>query len=371
MQELTLELELMCTGFTRWDDANITNIAVHCGTILGTPERTDSHINDRSFMFEAGSSWKQSIYTCATTVKASLKRVSFFANGTDLASLEVTAISDISYTGNTPKPLWAVEKTGTIISELNPIWGLVDERYENHENLWTVRSSHLYPPAGNQRYLSASDSLASAGLYQGALHQTYDGGSLGYYDYNGGSSYAMFMKWQELSKSAQTVPTIPNLIWTDVMANSIVGTRSIHSHRNSGHGRGDPREVQILRRAISYNYIYAIPAAILLILWVILCLIAFILWISSRVTLSALRQLLNQTGTGRAVANVIYPDMETSTASTRHWIQTSGKMILELSNPNEDTELPVGSKTGGEIRTGPSGLYFRSVPQSDQMRPLL
>lgn len=316
-------------------------------------------------MFETGSTWKQPIYTCATTIQASLKRVSFLVNGTaELKNLQVVSIDDILYPANKPKPLWAVEKTGMQISEVKPIWGLVDERYEDHESLWTLRSSRLLLPAGATWGMAdaTSDSLAGAGFPHNALVAAYTG-LAAHYDYTGKGSYAIATRWKELSGSIETVATIPGLIWTDIMANMVLGSRSIIG--TDGQPVGQSPEVSVFNRKIIYNPLYAIPAIILLVVWILLCISALALWIAARVTMPALRQFLNQIATGRAVANIVYPDMGDSTAQTSTWIKGSGMKILGLA------AMP---GPGGDGKAGLSnsvGICFTGTPGDGPVREIL
>src|SRR4051794_24316254 len=46
-------------------------------------------------------------------------------------------------------------------------------------------------------------------------------------DYTGSASMAMWTRWQDLTSNAKTAALIPNLIFTDVAAASIVGTKGV------------------------------------------------------------------------------------------------------------------------------------------------
>jgi hypothetical protein len=113
----------------------------------GIPQRTDG---GDGLTFESGSRWTQKIYSCASTVRATIKTVSFNYNGTDnsLKNLAVTNISDKTYEDEKDLPLWGVENTGNTYNEdeISLIWGLVSDAYENHANVSTIRQSSLYLP---------------------------------------------------------------------------------------------------------------------------------------------------------------------------------------------------------------------------------
>lgn len=316
-------------------------------------------------MFETGSTWRHPIYTCASTIQASLKRVSFLVNGTaDLKNLQVVSVDDILYPANESKPLWAVEKTGMQISEVEPIWGLVDERYEGHESLWTLRGSRLLLPAGAAWGIGSatSDSLAGAGFPLNALMAAYTG-LAAHYDYTGKGSYAIATRWKELSGSLETVAAIPGLIWTDIMANMVMGSRSIIG--TDGEPVGQSPEVTVFNRKIIYNPLYAVPAVVLLIVWILLCISALALWIAARVTIPALRQFLNQTATGRAVANTVYPDMGDSTARTSAWTKGSGMKMLGL------VAMPGPEGDGKAGPPDPVGICFTGTPGEGPVRDIL
>ena len=72
----------------------------------------------------------------------------------------------------------------------------------------------------------------------------------------------MALKWMNLTSSFDTIHKIPRLIWTDIAANIMIGSKSVLNafpdHK---------MEVQIFRRKITYNYVYAIPALISWIIW--------------------------------------------------------------------------------------------------------
>lgn len=77
--------------------------------------------------------------------------------------------------------------------------------------------------------LGHGDDNAGATAPAGALNELYqvsDDDLSDFPDYSGKSNYPMFLKWKDLSRNESTTPTILNLIWTDFMANSVVGPRA-------------------------------------------------------------------------------------------------------------------------------------------------
>jgi hypothetical protein len=77
-----------------------------------------------------------------------VKTVTFTFNGTQgLEDLHIDSTQPAFY-GNTKKPLWGVEKTSRkfYIDEIPLLWGILDDAYENHPNISTVRQESLYLP---------------------------------------------------------------------------------------------------------------------------------------------------------------------------------------------------------------------------------
>lgn len=72
-------------------------------------------------------------------MKATVKTVSFIYNGTDINSLKVDKVEPKAYPDK--KPLWGVEYTGNRLntSQIDLLWGMVSDKYENHRNISTVR----------------------------------------------------------------------------------------------------------------------------------------------------------------------------------------------------------------------------------------
>lgn len=102
--------------------------------------------------------------------------------------------------------------------------------------------------------------------------------------------------------------------------------------------------------------------------------------------LPALRLLLNQTGTGRAVANLVVDDKTTSTARTSRWVkgvgsrswigiqkfETDGGLMRIVSldslidtGPDHSTESREGDGESG------TGIWFTSTPEDADVRNLL
>jgi hypothetical protein len=172
--------------------------------VRGTPIRVGGEDNDRN---DPGTEWKSPVYSCATILRAYIMDVTFFINGTaTLDNLKVRKAMPRAYSSNATTPLWGVEATGMNISDVEPIWGLVDDKYEKASNMWTIRREHLYLPSGSSSFrlgvLGSSDSLAVSGPGQvlSALYGSLDiDAGDRYTDYTGKASYPLSLKWGNLT----------------------------------------------------------------------------------------------------------------------------------------------------------------------------
>jgi hypothetical protein len=127
---------------------NIANILLSCGFMHNIPQRQDSGPH---LMFNSGGNWSQRLYSCANTVKATIKTVSLSYNGTDgsLQNLVVSDMRDKAYQDNNDMPLWGVENTGDSyeLGGINLIWGIISPTYADHENVSSIARALSISPA--------------------------------------------------------------------------------------------------------------------------------------------------------------------------------------------------------------------------------
>ncbi|KAG0634520.1 hypothetical protein HOY80DRAFT_1098245 [Tuber brumale] len=371
-----------CKGSGGANMANITNVAVRCTTIFGTAKRADG--GDPGRMHDIRSNWTIPIYTCATAIKASVKVVTFTMNGTHrLENLRVGKIVPKNYSGISVKPVWAVEKTGMMIRDIEPFWGIVDPKYKNDPHLWTIQGEHLWLPSGGSGFYGLSPSSSPALL-------TVPSSALGELDtlrdYSGERNPSLLTKWRKLSAAESSAALILNLIWTDVVANNLVGTKGVPSAY--GAPEGDEKHstgmlsVKTYSERITYDFLFAIPAFVILAMWVASLVIAFQMLILSRVSLAVVRELINQTGTGRYVTNFLYPETCAESASTKDWVSVAGNKkigLVSFSRDNSDEGETVGEEAGimleeagdrGGMLKEKTGLRFREMGQ-DSPRALV
>ncbi|KAJ7115566.1 hypothetical protein C8R43DRAFT_1038842 [Mycena crocata] len=277
------DLKISCEGYGGADTANISNVAVHCGMFLGPPQRSDDG-DPRSPA--DNSTWSQRLFGCAGGTRARMQRVEFSFNGTmDLRALGITRRNI-----DTPV-LWATEKTDVTITNVDLMWGRVPDSLEGDPSLSTTRSDIFYVPAG------AADIW---GLSSGGQPSTLPAvawtnirailGGIAIADYSGLTNYAVLRKFQELilADPGNGASRIQNMIWTDLMANNMMGS--------------DTRTTLLVAENVpstAYDLRYAIPALFVLLIWIPSLAGAVFVLITGLLKVSYLKYLINHTGAGR------------------------------------------------------------------------
>lgn len=132
-------------GYGGADTVNITTVGFHVGMLMATPRIAN---DGYELVLEPKSNWTQNMMICASATRASIKTVTFIANGTALQDIQVARVSDKVYPDEASMPLWAIENSDITIKNDSPLWGIVDDKYENSNALQTRRKEHLWLPAG-------------------------------------------------------------------------------------------------------------------------------------------------------------------------------------------------------------------------------
>lgn len=352
------DISLICHGAGGHDKANISNIAVGCGLVQGAARLQNG---ESSLIFDRGSNWTIPLYTCASATKAHIKTVDFrYDGGRSLKGLTVVGLKDKIYASDAEKPLWAVENTDFDLAGVAPLWGLVSDTAEGREGYAYVHSDHLYLPGYTLSSLSGVgyQNLAALDFHREALVSAYDvgGSAVGIQDYSGESDFAMFARWQELSRSPQMTAKIINLIWTDLAGNAVTGTRSwltrkpdpftfdsnspsestpgdLHSaKRDLSKRRTDPAvftdelsatvPVTAYVQRIRYHWLFAIPALLVCLIAGLMFATAILFAIFGRI--KRLRQFIFQLSAGRLMGNFMYPDECAPLVPTKVWRYSVG-----------------------------------------------
>ncbi|QSS53462.1 hypothetical protein I7I53_00732 [Histoplasma capsulatum var. duboisii H88] len=361
-------IEVLCQGAGGLDYANITNIGVVCGMAFGAARRSDG---SRSLVFEPGSTWTVPMYSCASAARAVIKTVDFRFNGTDgLNSLAIRSIRDKTYARDTDKPLWGVERSEEILDEVLPLWGLVSDQNKGRDDLSVLQKEYLWLPGYAGRFGTSPvgySNLPGMYFHTGGFQTAYDISTSppsGVSDYSGATNLAMYSKWQELSEKANTTARIINLVWTDVAANAVVGTKGWFSQdRKSIVKRGDQsstrpednnlREVPVVifRRVVKYNLKFAIPAILALVFTVVIASATCLLCVFGRARPSRMRKYLFYTSAGRIMASFVYPNQADPQGPSKQWNSSVGFKRIAVDGPVPRAKDPVMMSKFGDANT--------------------
>ncbi|KAF4221541.1 hypothetical protein CNMCM5878_008789 [Aspergillus fumigatiaffinis] len=346
-QNLVLTDRVLCGRSTKFDYANISNLATGCGLVYGVPQRQTP---GNPLLFEdPGSYWSIPLYSCTTGIKASIKTVSFKFNGTDdLSGLKVTNITPKAYHNDSSKPLWGVENTGLNLRDAFPLWGLVLPETASQLNLSTLRQEHLWLPGsgelGTFSTLPNGDNLPGMGFYKDVLAGTYDvPGGVHSFDYSGATNYALLKRWGQLSRTAGGTAQILNLVWTDLAANYVLGTRGLTTP-SSGDTSIPEISVTFYGSRVRYHVVYGIPAFILLGLTAFVCIFTVGSILVQGSGPQRMRSFLSETSPGR-----IFTSLDSDSAvfaispkPSARWIQEEGKRVITVKE--QEDEQPTQQK---------------------------
>ncbi|KAF9443332.1 hypothetical protein P691DRAFT_764374 [Macrolepiota fuliginosa MF-IS2] len=284
----TAELDVLCQGYAGGDTANVTNIHVSCGIFLGPPLRADDGDPRR---FDLGSRWTQDLYSCASATRASIQTVTFSTNtSSGLQAMNITR----NLSG--PDVLWAMERTNMIISEVDLLWGRVGDQYEGDPSLWTVRAAGLYLPAGGASWWHVFPTGVPPAAHAATWSLIYQISSLSQRfipaDYTGSTDFAILSKLQSLvSQDPNTGNAqIRNLVWTDIMANYIISVPMNQTLWGAEYVR-----------SIEYDFRFAIPGFILILIWLPSFLGAIMVLITHSLTFDHMKDVLDHVSVGRVV----------------------------------------------------------------------
>ena len=162
--------------------------------------------------------------------------------------------------------------------------------------------------------------------------------------YSGDTNYALSLKYRALTNTSQGAAHLLNLIWTDLTAFTVVGTKhgfeldhSPSSRLNGRSVRGETqtslgqRSVHVHRRVVKYsNLWYAVPAIIVAVIWTSLFVLVIALCLGSRIQWRSLHNLTNQTSMGRVATNRMNFDKYEPSAKTVVWLDHVGNEPLDV-----------------------------------------
>ncbi|KAF4829749.1 hypothetical protein CGCTS75_v006389 [Colletotrichum tropicale] len=358
--------ELVCTGAGAADIANISTIYVGCGLLRGAPQRVDG--GNKLAMYENHSKWSSPLHSCATAIRAIVKTVTFTVNGTDgLNSLKVTSIEPKHYDSPEDYPLWATENSGLTMDGIMPIWGIISPEYASRPNISTVRKPEFHLPGkygtlsisslentfGLTRYnIPGSDFPSSImkllftdSLSDGAFDQAWP------FDLAGVSNIPIFERWQALSPDADRVSDIIKLLWTDLAASAVVGTKGTLGSGNNVADEAARIHVSPFGRRIKYHVLFGIPAFILLLVMLSILLLLVVTTVSHSSTVRLLRHRIQQLTVGRVFTTFLFQNDSNMYMPSKEWSRANGRKAIYLGGLPENAvvvedERPTQSKPG-------------------------
>lgn len=327
-------------------NANISNVGVRCGMVLGAAARVDG--GDAAFP-GVGSEWSRPLYSCASTSKAVIKEVKFNFNGTTgLNSLRVTELRDKTYANESSMPLWGVERLNNhTLASTAPLWGIVSPEVGSRADISTIRREHLWIPAAvssgyganNEFPLLAGNMFASTSLFS-----TYtvkpsflgDWSPLNLYN-SGQGEFALYRRWQHLSTSPSGAETLLNLIWTDLSANAVTVKRSWANSNLDV-------PVTLGTSSVQYRILFAIPAIVTLSATLLVAIYCIFLMVSGRTSPALMRRYLAQTSAGRILGAFLYPDKGDPLVKTRVWVKEVGRRKVQVVGREKGKETSDGGE---------------------------
>lgn len=350
------QIQQECNGVTALGKSNVSNVAVGCGLLYGVPRLPNG---DAKLFYDPGERLSMPLMSCASAVKMSVKTFSFRFNGTEgLGSLHVDAINERSTIA--PPLYWGVENNNDFdidIQDTPPLWGLVSSDTQASPTLSVVKSPHLYLAGyvGPFSFLTSTtaDNMPGVNFPVGALTTVYNGdlfsSSVGFGDYSGKTSFSMFAKWQKLAGTTNGTANIVNLIFADVAANALVGTKSWLPSSNSIPGTDggiqkrqqspNPAEstaqvpVRVFTKQIRYKWVYGIPAYLSVLITGVVSFATLLLLCFGRTSISKTKAYLNATSPGRVLTLLTYPgECETQTPTSR-WVRGVGAKKIRIGRP--------------------------------------
>ncbi|WEW58640.1 hypothetical protein PRK78_004108 [Emydomyces testavorans] len=334
---------------------NITYPAVQCGYLIGAPG-TASPENVSPSEFSGIETRQKNLYVCASAVRASVKTVDFRYNGTGgtFSNLEVLRIADKTYPDEGSKPLWASEHSFDKRMKFDPLWGLIDERFANMEGFYSLRAEKLWLATSpflttNFGETEGYDALAAVSGFNRRLGNLYGSLNVKARDYSGQFEYALFERFQQLSKNETTASQIPSLILNDGLAGGLVGTKTSISTKYvswpasmavDDPPRGFPRAKVIkYKRVIRYDIRYAIPAFLVLAIYVAALVGASVVAVVSPSIIRTMQHMYNQTSAGRLAVNLLRDGVGYDYKQpSSEWVKGDGKLQLRFGAMGEPEE---------------------------------
>jgi len=149
----------------------------------------------------------------------------------------------------------------------------------------------------------------------------------------------LFAKWQNLSTTLEQASSIINLIWTDLAAGAVVGTKGTLGPNNVGMGNQIAGiQIDPTVRRIKYHWLFAIPAFLLAGMVVIITVIALIFMVLKHSNLETMRRHLFQTSAGRIYTAFLFPEYCDLQTRPVEWSRGVGTQMIDLNEESEPVQ---------------------------------
>lgn len=263
-----------------------------------------------------------------------------YAGGGDASAITILGITDKVYHNTSDKPLWVVENTHHNLSYYDAMWGLVSPQYENHVNTSTLQKEFLWLPGYSNKFIGTLidgyQNAPGSTFYVTAMMETFSLGATTAktFDYTGKNNFAIYRAWQKNSRSADGIAHMLKLVWTDVAANSVVGTKGWVSQApavpDGLQKRSSEEAVRVptysYSNKVQFNYLYGIPAFVLCLASILLIAATLVSGVKQKVGFGKLRKYINRTYMGVSTMALLYP--ESSGAGNKEWESATAKQKL-------------------------------------------
>jgi hypothetical protein len=307
------------------------------------------------------------MYSCASANRAIIKTVRFsFNTSKSLDGLSIDNIEPKKYSDSFQHPLWAFESSAESddpqwdLKNWSPLWGIVEKEDSTFTNLSYKRSSELWLTGSTNlaRLSFAGFNLAAVTVPRSLLYHTYEVHSQYLSsssndilaDYSGKENIELYNMWKDLTKTPEGTARMINLVWTDIAANALYGSRgmlpvslppNLAKRAEGGKESGSETEFPVYVRARStrYRYVYAIPAFIVLGIVVAALVGSLVALILGLGTIGRTRLYLARLSSGRVMAAFLAKEEPVEgrdgtvaeSVSTPRWLKNDGRMVVDVS----------------------------------------
>ncbi|EXK29547.1 hypothetical protein FOXG_11880 [Fusarium oxysporum f. sp. lycopersici 4287] len=332
--------KFICQATTLNAPPKLNNTYVSCSLVRGVPNRVDDGPPN---LFEDGSKWSSPLYTCASAVKATIKAVTFFHNGTSdsVERLTIKEVKEKEYKNVDDMPLWGVEDSSLGLAQFQPIWGIVDPAFKDLRNISTLRAPSLYMLGSSQENL-----FGTSGFNPGFSEMNIPGSivpisalativnsrdsSEPVIDFTAQRSMSLWLKWKRLSSSEDSMPMVFKLLWNDLAASALVGSKGVLGARNEDPDQAARVEVIPSVRKIKYHWVFGIPAFILILVIGLITIGVTAMAVVGKSSPDLLRHRLKQVSIGRLLTSVFHTDSSSLIMSPSAWSKDNGNKHIDM-----------------------------------------